>query len=220
MENNTITLIDYRNTSFSNLDFSIEDKKINFLIELKEEKPRIWNIYININKIGDKFNAKFKEIYHHKCVYCGISVYVIESSRFEIDHVIPHASIDWGKGHTRSTLNGIDNLVNSCQLCNRSKSDFYILDEYLELMHPDNNNLNKVFYRDSDYSIKIKEEYKDDSFIKEFYTSLKLHNELRRVDYLLMEMKEFCNQNNKSDELIFKLQTLILKIEQKKRFNY
>lgn len=216
----TFKTVDYRNTSFRVYDFNLGDKKSDLLNELLKNKPGITNIYNNIKNRDNVYNEKFRKIYNMKCVYCGTSIQVIESSRFEVDHVIPISVIKLRIGYSPVELNGIGNLVNSCQMCNRGKRNFLIEDSYLEILHPDKNKLNEIFYRDSDFSIQIIDKYAKDPLINAFYYKLKFHNELRRVDYLLMEMMDFCEKHNTDDEVINRVQQLILKIEGKKRYNY
>ncbi|WP_157805667.1 HNH endonuclease [Bacillus sp. mrc49] len=210
---------DYRNTSYNELDHSLGEKKIKFMDEFKLDFPRAWNIYNNINKNGKIYNVKFKNLYYNKCVYCGISTQVINSSNFEVDHFIPKAVLDLNLGYDKKHIQGIKNLVNSCTMCNRGKLDFLCNSEALYMLHPDNNQLPLIFNRKTDLSIEIKKEYDDNDVIKEFYTKLKLNNQLRRLDYLLMEMKDFCDKYE-GEPIINEIQKLILKIESKRRKDY
>lgn len=76
-----------------------------------------------------------------------------------------------------------------------------------------------IFNRESDFSIKVNEKYKNHTTIEEFYNALKLGNQLRRLDYLLMEMKDFCDKYE-GEPIINEIQKLILKIESKRRKHY
>ncbi|ARO57743.1 HNH endonuclease [Bacillus cereus] len=219
METKIKVINDYRNTSYKKFDFSINKKKIQFIEEFKLNYPRAWNIYNYVNRKNEEFNLKFRNIYYDKCVYCGTSTQVINSSNFEVDHFIPKAVLKLGLGYNNKEINGISNLVNSCQMCNRSKVDFLCDIESLKLLHPDNNKLPLIFNRESDFSIKVNEKYKNHTTIEEFYNALKLGNQLRRLDYLLMEMKDFCDKYE-GEPIINEIQKLILKIESKRRKHY
>ncbi|MFS3915509.1 HNH endonuclease [Bacillus australimaris] len=215
----TNTIVDYRNTSYKQFDFSLREKKVSFIENFKLDYPKAWNIYNYVNRKGEVYNIKFREMYHDKCVYCGVSIQVINSSNFEVDHVIPKSVLKLERGYDAKEIHGINNLVNSCQMCNRGKEDFLCDIENLETLHPDYNKLPTIFNRRSDYSIEINNEYKDISLIKEFYKKLKLNNQLRRLDYLLMEMKDFCDRYE-GEQIINELEKLILRIENKRRRNY
>ncbi|GAA0135160.1 hypothetical protein YSY43_20000 [Paenibacillus sp. YSY-4.3] len=219
MATNLLTVQDYRNTSFNHIDFLLGEKKIKFMEDFKLEHPQVKNIYDTIKKRDNKFNAHFRSIYYNKCAYCGVNTQVIDSSRFEVDHVVPVSVLKLSLGYSEKFINSIDNLVSSCQMCNRGKSNFLCEEESLYLLHPDNNNLPQIFWRNDDYSIKINEKYNDNSIIIQFYDKLKFHNQLRRIDYLLMEMKDFCDKYE-GEHLVDEIQKLIIKIESKRRRNY
>ncbi|QGT57834.1 hypothetical protein GL331_04460 [Bacillus velezensis] len=213
------TINDYRNTSYKQFDFTLNDKKIKFIEEFILEHPKAWNIYNYINQKGRQFNEIFRSIYNDKCVYCGISTQVINSSNFEVDHFIPKSVLDLGLGYDKKEIHGIDNLVNSCQMCNRGKVNFLCDFENIEILHPDNNRLPEVFNRKVDFSIEINKEYENNNIIQDFYNKLKLNNQLKRLDYLLMEMKDFCDKYEGAP-IINEIQKLILKVESKRRRNY
>lgn len=210
---------DYRNTSYNEQDHYLGDKKVRFMADFKLDHPRAWNVYNYINKSGQFYSIKFRDIYYDKCVYCGISTQVINSSNFEVDHFIPKAVLDADLGYDKKEIHGIKNLVNSCKMCNRGKLDFLCDTAFTDLLHPDNNQFPLIFNRKTDYSIVINHEYVDNSNIKEFYAKLKLDNQLRRLDYLLMEMKDFCDRYE-GEQIINEIQKLILGIESKRRKNY
>lgn len=58
-------------------------------------------------------------------------------------------------------------------------------------MHPDNDSIKSVFSRDDDFYIKISDKYEDDNAVNAFYNQLGLGEEIRRLDYLLMNMIGF-----------------------------
>lgn len=217
MVNSATLNSDYRNTSYSSFDINIIEKKENYLSLLLEKKGEVASVYNVIKNRNDELNNLFKDIYTRKCAYCGVSVRVLDNSRFEIDHVIPKSILKKTKTYTEEYINGIFNLVNSCQMCNRGKSSYYITEDYIEKLHPDSNNLSRIFYRDKDYSIKIIEEHESDLKIKAFYHKLKLSNEIRRINHLLMEMHEFCDIHK---DLPIEIYELLIKIDQKRKYNF
>lgn len=219
MWTNLVKIKDYRNTSFNYYDFSIGNKKIEFKRKFIKDHPRVRNMYLTIKNRENRYNIEFRKIYHEKCAYCGISTQVIDSSRFEVDHVIPVSILKQNFGYKYEEINGLDNLVNSCQMCNRGKTNFYCKESEFKLFHPDNNNLPIIFERTEDYSIEISSGYENNILIKEFYTKLKFDSQLRRLDYLLMEMKDFCDMHE-GETIINDIQRLIYKIESKRRRNY
>jgi len=219
MGSNITVANDYRNTEYTNHDFSLGSKKIDFMDEFRIRHPRAENIYNYIRNRQNGFNRTFRFIYYEKCAYCGINTQVIDSSKFEVDHFIPESVLRLDLGYTYAHINGIDNLVNSCQMCNRGKTNFLSSKENIDLLHPDNNKLPLIFERLDDYSIRIREEYKGNTDIKKFYLDLNFENQLRRLDFLLMEMKDFCDIYP-TESIVKDMQTLILKIESKRRRNY
>ena len=109
----------------------------------------------------------------------------------------------------------MSNLVLSCKRCNRAKKDFVWDDIYSEKFNVDDESITKLFYRDIDYSIKIEDEFRTDSTICGFYEKLKFKEEIRRLDFLLMNMYGFYNKY-KNDKRLNGLLECIL-ILQKKR---
>jgi hypothetical protein len=210
---------DYRNTSYKYSDFTLGDKKENFMKGFRKVHIRAWNIYSNIKSRQSGFNRAFKAIYHDKCVYCGINTHVIELSRFEIDHFIPQAVLEKGLGYSTEDINGIYNLVNSCNMCNRKKSSFITDRDNFQLLHPDKEDLIKIFDRLDDFSIVINNDYINNNEVVKFYETLNLDNQIRRLDFLIMEMKDFCEQYP-MESIVPQINALILKIESKRRKNY
>lgn len=219
MKADLVKVKDYRNTSFKDLDFTLGQKKVEFMEKFREYHPYAWNIYNYVNDRSFELNREFRQIYHEKCAYCGVSTQVISSSNFEVDHVIPKVVLDLDMGYDKKFINGIENLVSSCQLCNRSKQGFTCADEFIKILHPDNNQLIAIFNRTPDYTIVIQDEYKQNDVVKDFYIRLKLDNQLRRLDYLLMEMKDFCDKHE-GETIVNEIQKLIIKIESNRRHNY
>lgn len=211
--------MDYRNTSYIQHNFTIGNKKLEFINEFRLNHPKAWNIYRYVSRKRTPFNLLFRKIYHEKCVYCGISTQVINSTNFEVDHFVPKSVLESDTEYEKKDIHGITNLVNSCQMCNRGKLDFLCDVDSLDVLHPDNNKLPIIFYRKSDFTIKINNEYENNPDVKNFYNKLNLNNQLRRLDYLLMEMKDFCDRYEGAP-IIDEIQKLIFEIESNRRRNY
>lgn len=219
MTTEATSIKDYRNTSYKTYDNTHNEKKEVFMSEFRKVHKKAWNIYSNIKSRQCSFNRTFKEIYNDTCVYCGINTHVIELSRFEIDHFIPQAVLDKNLGYTTQEINGINNLVNSCNMCNRKKSSFITDKQNFELLHPDKEYLNGIFERLEDFSIVINNDYTNNGEVVKFYESLNLDNQIRRLDFLIMEMKDFCEQYP-TEVIVPQINALILKVESKRRKNY
>lgn len=202
---------DYRNTNFCpNLE-NVYDKKKSLEEQINRECPQTQIIYNKIKDKQKKYHHIFKEIYNYKCAYCGVDQKI--NKDFEIDHFVCESSY---KGDTVSA-GKINNLIFSCKLCNRNKKDFLITEEYVNILNPDNSNIANVFYRNQNYYIKIKNDYQSDSYIKAFYNKLNLGQQIRRLDYLLLNMYGLYEQI-KDTEQGAKLAQCILEL-QKKRNN-
>lgn len=198
---------DYRLTKYGKEFDGILSNKIKLKQKIKYETGNE-NIYNVLKKKGTRYNREFFKIYNCKCAYCGSSNKNLNyTTEFEIDHFINKASFS-----KEIEVNGIENLISSCYYCNRGKSCFTINDNLSKLLNPDDGSIAKVFERDDMYNIKIREEYQDNQEIQKFYKKLRLGNEFRRLDYLLMCMKEFVEViddegiKSKLFEIIFLLQ--------------
>lgn len=174
---------DYRNTEYCPVLEDVPEKKIKLQNEILLKHPRQRNMYNKIHLKDNEFNKKFNKIYNCKCAYCGVSMDILPSTLFEIDHYIAESlfidKCDAGK---------IKNLVLSCYQCNRNKKDFVISDGYIEQLNTDNGKITEVFFRDEKYYIRIRNSFKTDNKIKEFYDKLKLCHQSHRIDYLLLKM--------------------------------
>ena len=188
---------DYRNTKYCDLKNNIVSEKNSLEKKIKKEHPRVKIIYNQINKKGSEYNKKFRIIYSNKCAYCGITTDVISSELFEIDHFVCEASFN-GDSIKAGEIN---NLVLSCRKCNQAKSDFQWNEEYSSMFNVDDGSITKLFYRDKDYSIRIEKEYITDSVICSFYNKLKLSEEIRRLDFLLMNMYGFYYKNSNDSRI-------------------
>ena len=188
---------DYRCNQYrySNADFLFQEKKRDFEDKVKNAHPRLKNFYRNVKKKEFSKNFDFKKtIYNNSCVYCGLSALLIPKSTFEIDHVLPKAIKE---------DNGLYNIVCACKYCNRKKSHFHCkISSNQELLHPDNNHLQEIFYRDSNYYIKINDLYKANDDITQFYQQLGLGEENKRLEYLILEIRDFCESYPKDSSLL------------------
>lgn len=197
---------DYRNTKYCNLKNDIVSEKKSLGKRIQKEHPRVKIIYNQINKKGSEYNKKFRIIYNNKCAYCGITTDVISSELFEIDHFICEASFN-GDSIKAGEIN---NLVLSCRKCNLAKRDFKWSEEYSSLFNVDDGSIAKLFYRDEAYYIKVAKEYIKDSVICNFYNKLKLNEEIRRLDFLLMNMYGFYDKNSNDSRIRSILKYIVL----------
>lgn len=203
---------DYRcnNYRYSAPEFFYLEKKQDFERQVKTAHPRLSNFYRNVKDKNFRKNFDFKKtIYNNSCVYCGLSALLIPQSTFEIDHVLPKAvKVD----------NGLYNIVCACKYCNRRKSHFYCrTSSNQELLHPDNNRLQEIFYRDSNYYIKVNDLYITNNDIMQFYTQLALGEENKRLEYLILEIRDFC-EKYPHDSSLHKLRIFLNLLKEK--WNY
>lgn len=172
---------DYRYTKFSQVPTNLCEKKQALEDNIHEKYPRRKNIYKVLSK-EYKYKKLFAEIYGNRCAYCGLMVNIVSLSSFQIDHIVPSAVLKTRGIHPD---NSISNLAFSCQICNHYKSNIDFSQPELLGLHPDKEKIKEIFYRDSDYYIKINNEENNES-IQKVYDKLCLGAQLKRVDYLLM----------------------------------
>lgn len=177
---------DYRDTQYYKRTKNIKKEKQNFKMNHKVSD------YYEFVKDKNKGKVEFLDLFDNKCVYCGNIVENVGIDNFEIDHFKNKASFKDVK-----EANAIENLESSCRFCNRKKSSFEIKEEYINILDPEEN-IQKVFFRDKDYRIQINNEFKDDEIIKKFYKKIEFDAELRRLDYLILEMNGL--RNSYSDD--------------------
>lgn len=220
---------DYRLTSYRyETDYyDVISKKESFVKEFRVKHPRTNDFFSVINQKKNQENKRFREMYSFSCVYCGVDIKVIDSSRFEVDHFIPQHILNdkiipaYLKKEDVVTINNVNNLVCSCYYCNRWKSGFYCeKEENCNLLHPDNNMLSHIFSRASNYEISINQKYKLNEDIISLYKSLRLGDHLRRIDFFLMELNDFLEALPKDNELYLKVSDLLRKLERKKKIGY
>lgn len=179
---------DYRNTEYCPQLNKVEEQKEILEKEIKLESPRTKIIYNKVNNRDSIYHKKFAQIYNHKCAYCGALSGLLPVESFEVDHFINEASFP-NTTEGRAEAGRMINLVWSCISRNRGKSGITIKPPYDELLNVDNGNIAGVFRRDKDYYIRICDTYQDDKFIQQFYDSLHLGYETRRLDYLGLQLE-------------------------------
>lgn len=179
---------DYRNTEYCPILNKVEEQKQVLEKEIKSEFPRTKIVYNKVNNRDSVYHKKIAEIYNNKCAYCGALWGLLPVESFEVDHFLNEASFpDTTEG--RAEAGKMINLTWSCISCNRGKRGITIKPPYDDLLNVDNGNIAMVFRRDGDYYIRICDTYKDDKFIKQFYDSLHLEYETRRLDYLGLQLE-------------------------------
>lgn len=192
---------DYRCTDYCPPFDRLERKKQVFSRSFHRRYPT-QNHFIKINKKSSSEHKMFQELYNHKCVYCGVSDTI--NQEFEVDHY---------KCRNDQGLDVIDNLVYSCRKCNRGKSKYPFQPGYEQVLNPISN-IQNIFVRNEDYSIIINNSYKTDTVICNFYKSIKFADDVRRLDYLLMNLiglqKQIQNELIK-DKLDNCIRTLLLR---------
>lgn len=198
---------DYRNTKYCASLEKVDEKKKVLDKKIRKEHPRAKIIYNQVKDKDGDYKKSFMEIYNFKCGYCGNSLQNISTNLFEVDHYICESSFD-----SKEEAGKIENLVLACYDCNRPKRDLLIEDLYRDVLNPDGETIRSVFQRDDLFYIKITEEFKNDLFIKEFYSQLKLGYQTRRLDFLLMSLRGLCAKlagtpkADKLNEILVKLQ--------------
>lgn len=179
---------DYRNTEYCPILNKVEEQKQILEKEIKSKFPRTKIVYNKVNNRAGEYHEKFARIYNNKCAYCGALWRLLPVESFEVDHFLNEASFsDTNEG--RIEAGKMMNLVWSCISCNRGKHGITIRPPYNVLLNVDNGNIARVFRRDTDYYIQICDTYQDDKFIQQFYESLHLGYETRRLDYLGLQLE-------------------------------
>ena len=216
--------LDYRTVDNNFMLGQTAEKKEKLKEQIKKLQPKTKILY---NVISDKQNKNnffkdFADIYHRKCAYCGTSVFIQPLENYEVDHYICESSfLNNTKG--RITAGKIENLVLSCRNCNRFKSNLLIKNDYVKLLNPDDNSICNIFYRDTEFNIRIKDKFIKDEFINEFYDKLNLANEFRRIDYLILQQQHLLETLRGTKKITKKIELELLKnieILRQKRNNY
>lgn len=186
---------DYRKTKYCPTAECIKEKKQEVVNRIKSDHKKATNMYKYISNGSDCYKSLFAKVYNWKCCYCGVSIDLIPLESFEIDHFICKTS---EKFKNAADANSIDNLVFSCKKCNRGKTSLDMPAEKYSKFNPDNDEITKIFIRDENYYIRVSDELLNDFDTNEFYNKLDLGAELRRIDYLLMNMIGLYNKHKNS----------------------
>lgn len=176
---------DFRNTKYCPALCEITVKKETVAGMVKNDHPKARDMHHYISKNELPYKTEFMKAYNFKCAYCGASIQVLPKRMFEIDHFFHEKSTRF---HTKADAGYIENLVLSCQSCNRKKLALPIPDEAITYLHPDAEEFKNVFCRDEKYYIRIAEQYRSNSLVSKFYSELDLSSDTHRLDYLLMNM--------------------------------
>lgn len=201
---------DYRNTKYCPefKDIAIQKQALKGIIEQKHHVQDLYNL-ISPND-GTTYKAEFMRIYNCKCCYCGVQLPVIPKQLFEVDHFRHKKHKAFSSEADAGTM---DNLVLSCRKCNRSKSELLIDDSDYAKLYPDDGSITTAFIREDNYYITVAPEMKKDEKVQAFYLKLKLYEEVRRLDYLLMNirgLKEKTSDNPRIQSLLSKAYETLL----------
>lgn len=206
---------DYRNTKYSLPFANIYQKKKDLEKQIKTDHPKARNMYRFVSNRSYVYKTNFIEIYNFKCGYCGISIDLIPSSSFQVDHFINKES---KRFKDKCVANNMDNLVCACNICNLNKRDFEIPLELEKILLPDSDEITNVFYRDELFNICISEKYKDNEYVVAFYKKLKLNSEIHRLNYLLMSMTGLNDKLKKKGKRCISLSNAIDILKRKRNY--
>ena len=205
---------DYRNTKYCPCLTDLSSKKKKIKEDILKKYPKAKDMHPYVSNNSSSFKDDFMEAYNKKCSYCGVSTKIIGRKQFEIDHLIPKSS-DCFKGKT--TAGEMDNLVLACYDCNRSKGDFELqeINDYCKI-NPDKAGIRQTFFRDAEYYIRICEDFSNDASVKAFYQRVGLYRQIHRLDYLLINMIGFRDENE-ANLLLYKELTKAIEALKEKR---
>lgn len=197
----TETNNDYRNTTNCPVLVDVALNKHALETKIKEEHKRSKIMYELIHKKKDVYFDQFSKIYNNKCAYCGAEIGILDIRLFEIDHFV---CVDSFPDNTAGRIEAgkVSNLVLACYSCNRGKGNLMIDEEHQKMLNPDDGSIAQVFDRDQDYYIRIRPDYVEDQTVVNFYKSLLLGSEFRRLDYLLLEIKNFISTQRTSNPTV------------------
>lgn len=140
-------------------------------------------------------------IYNCKCAYCGAWIGISDIRLFEVDHFICEDAFSKDTAG-RSEAGKVSNLVLACYSCNRGKGKLMIDEDHQGTLNPDDGSIAQVFDRNEDYYICIRPDYAEDQVVVDFYQKLLLGSEFRRLDYLLLEIKNFISTQRTSNPTV------------------
>lgn len=209
--------MDYRLTQYDTFDFlSLENSK-KYISDIIDSRVRdSVNKGQHYEKICSKngvYYPLFANAYNFKCAYCGIDTSINPTTLFEVDHFINKTQEVLPNG---ISVNNIENLVFSCRRCNQAKKAFDTSKIY-DILHPDYDSVLNIFFRTDTYAIYIKKEYQKNMDIVAFFKKLHLDSNFRKLDFLLMNLKEMKKLANTNDlkTTILQLYTELLEIRNK-----
>lgn len=185
-----MTSKDYRNTPYNKIGTDLAKKKRKIKKSLMKKGHRLTNYHSHFCNRHSKPNSEFRNIYNNKCAYCGLSINIISSSLFEIDHFICKKD----RKTFKSNINDLNNIVLACYDCNHKKGGKYFNESDKKLFNVDNGSISNLYYRDQYYNILIRDSYKGNLTVQKFYKDMDFGNQLRRLDYLLDSMFDFYNK--------------------------
>ena len=204
-------MTDYRCTAFCPPFQDIVNKKKALGNEISKNHRQSRNHYGFVRKRGTEEHRSFLKIFNEKCGYCGCSLDIVPASLFEIDHIEPASRAENGERH----LNDIENLVLACRTCNGGKLAFWT-HELGSTWRPDDGGICQVFERDELYNIKVAPNYADNENAKELFERLKLNEQIRRLDYLLMSMLGYMRTLSANDPKKATLQDVYIQLLNKR----
>lgn len=156
------------------------------------------NHYTSIRKGRGPYKRLFVESMEGHCSYCGARLGVtLKLREFEIDHI----------NSSNPKNNMIDNLAPACETCNSHKLGIASNVKVVKIIHPYNNLFN-VYERQSDFSIIIKDSYKNNDVAISFYDALLLGSQTKRIDYFLDVINHLINEVKQSSFIEQKLKDI------------
>ena len=195
-----INVHDYRLLFFENQNQ--KDEELNDLRGAIEKKHSInnWYAYLN-NKANDADRKSFAKIFNDRCCYCGASfLFALNCLNIEIDHIFSKSV----KPNSAEEINDLENLASSCHNCNSKKKAIVVNSYEANIINP-YHNITKVFSRTSDLYIEIRDEYKTNTFVLDFYNKLGLKKEIHRLFYICLVLNDLKKKNTANDYLYSRL---------------
>lgn len=177
---------DYRFTKYSvSSHCDIKRKKQLLEADIRKVHPKVKDFYRFISR-NFEYKKSLAEIYSNRCAYCGLHILIGQLSSYQIDHIV---SSDVLKKSKKQPNHHVENLALACQTCNRYKNNINLLDSEISSLHPDKEEITKIFTRDKNFYIRIVKG-KSNVLIKKFYDELFLGGQLKRIDFLLLNLHD------------------------------
>ena len=177
-------------------DLNIRANKEKYIADFKSKHKRATNHYRYVSKAEER-DCFGESVYNGKCAYCGVDKTIQGANHYEIDHFLNEANHKFIEN-----INGLDNLIYACRECNQKKRDFIIPDGYIEVLNPDYEKYGFVFERNNACEIIISDKYVNDEVVEAFHERLRLGDQRRRLDFVLMKLEKYLAKLKKeaSDE--------------------